>query len=245
MWQRSLPLQMPRAPPRPRPRRVGIALRSVLLLIVACGAQCIGALRSSGEEERPHGVSVSSAVHMLLGTRPATRAAGRALRAAGAAGSGSNVELCCLEVELLSPYLAAGKAPPNPGTSFDAAKARALRCGPLRDCAGQATSLVPTAELGQAAPSSLAADAELRPFSLTMRMAVPAAGAFTPAWPGKDEAREPPPEALAPRGTWTHFAGDSLLRGVYSTFTQQLRKARWEQWKGEAYFQSVFQCVAR
>ena len=226
-------------PPRPRRRRVGIALRAALLLLAACSAQRATALRRAGDEE-----GLRSAEH-VWGRAATPRAGARALRAAEAAGSGSSdVELCCLEVELLSPYLAAGNATPSPGTRFDAAKARAVRCGPLRDCAGQAT-FVPTAELGQAAPSSLAADVEQRPFALTMRLAVPAAGAFTPAWPGKDEARAPPPEALAPRGTWTHFAGDSLLRGAFSTLTQWLRKARWEQWKGEAYFQAVFQCVPR
>ena len=32
---------------------------------------------------------------------------------------------------------------------------------------------------------------------------------------------------------------------VFATFAQQLRKARWEQWKGEAYVQSVLLFAAR
>ena len=167
--------------------------------------------------------------------RAATRTAARALRFAPLAPRES--ELCCLEVELLSPYLPAGKATPAPTTRFDAARARTVRCLALRDCAGQPTSLVPTAEVQ---PSAGGVNDSEAPFSLTMRLAVPAAGAFTPAWPGKDAAREPPAAVLAPAGTWTHFAGDSLLRGVFSTLAQYMRQGRVEAWKGEAYFQSVF-----
>ena len=132
----------------------------------------------------------------------------------------------CCEVQLLSPFIELD-AVPVPGTRFDAARARALRCSPVAACGGEATTLLPTAELRT--ETTTAADPQ-RPFSLTMRMVVPAGK--PPTWPDEKEARAPPADALLPAGTWTHFAGDSLLRGVYSTLTQYLRQRRWEEWQG-------------
>jgi hypothetical protein len=143
----------------------------------------------------------------------ATRALHAALEPAAPADA-----LCCLEVQLHSPFLEAGR-PPNPGTRFEAAKARAVGCAPVAACGGEATALEPTA----AAPGD--------PFALTMRLLVPSGGPAR-SWPNEGSERGPPPEALLPPGTWTHFAGDSLLRGVFSTLTQFLKQSRWEQWQG-------------
>ena len=205
-----------RASSRPHVSTVGIALRAALLLLaVARSAQPANAWGS-----RRSAAGRQSVKHIEWNPHAATRTAARALHFASFAARES--ELCCLEVELLSPYLPLGKAPPAPTTRFDAARARAVRCLALSDCAGQPTSLVPTAEVQ---PSSGGSNGSEAPFSMTMRLAVPAAGAFTPAWPGKDAAREPPAAVLVPAGTWTHFAGDSLLRGVFSTLTQDAVRA--------------------
>jgi hypothetical protein len=136
--------------------------------------------------------------------------------------------MCCLEVQLLTPYLTADAPLPGPGTRFEAAKARALRCAPEAACAGEDVSLQPSAAL---AASVGATGGDLRPFSLIMRLLVPADDVRR-AWPDETEARGPPPGALLPAGTWTHFAGDSLLRGVFGTLSQYVRQSRWEQWKG-------------
>lgn len=134
--------------------------------------------------------------------------------------------LCCLEVQLHSPFFEAGK-PPKPGTRFDSAKAHVMGCAPVAACGGEASSLVPTAAVSGGA----ATDDD--PFALTMRLLVPARGPAR-SWPDEGPERGPPPEALLPPGSWTHFAGDSLLRGVFSTLTQYLKQARWEQWQGAA-----------
>jgi len=145
----------------------------------------------------------------------------------------SAAAVCC-SFELFTPFLALGAEAPKPGTRFEAAKVRALLpCAPLAECGGEATTLLPTADAGAA--QATAADDAQRPFSLTMRLALPAAAA-PPDWVPVVEAGSPPAAALLPPGSWTHFAGDSLLRGAYSTLSQYLRGARWEQWHGAFLF---------
>ena len=232
-WQRQ-----GRQQPPPRPRLCLALAAPLLLLALACSSPpATAAFWPLGGERWEAGAVGTGAVQRT--------AASRALRASGRAGGGG--AQCCLEVELQSPFLEAGVKPPPPGTRFVAAKARVVRCGPLRSCRGQVT-LVPTAELGRPAPAAAegvqnSSAVDCLPFSLTMFLTVPSATALTPAWPPSGEAREPPVGVLAPSGTWTHFAGDSLLRGAFSTLAQFFRKATWEQWKGEAHYQSVFQCV--
>ena len=128
--------------------------------------------------------------------------------------------LCCTWT-LATPTAAAGEPPPAPGTRFEAARVTGASCAPAALCGAARVALLPGAGTmtGRRDSSSAAEEAAVR-----VRLAVPAACA-----PLLDAPVSAP---LVPRGGWLHFAGDSLLRGEFTTLATYFRGGRWEPWLG-------------